>query len=158
MVFKNENELKGFILAKCQMAVAEAEQKVYEVIDTCLEKFYGEFTPAEYIRTSQLLHSLVKTDVVRIGDSITAEVYFDVGALAYEQGFIPVQHTPEHGMYGLATWTGQKVLDVAMTDGLPHGRYASGTAIWTDSMSKLGNILKILEQALIAQGIPIKKG
>mgnify|MGYP003448826250 CR=1 FL=1 len=61
---------------------------------------------------------------------------------------------------GYATWSGEKVLDVAMTGDLPHGNYAKGTAIWTKSMAiiqTLGGVQKMIENELIAQGIPIKK-
>ena len=151
MTFKNEDELK-----KCQNAVAQAEQKIYAEIKSTLAKFYSEFTPEEYIRTNQLLHSLVKSGVKKVGSGYVAEVYFDLSALNYEQGVMPLQHTPEHGMYGWATWTGETVLDVAMNSGVPHGGYAVGTPVWTTSMAKLGDILELLKQKLIAQGIPIK--
>ena len=159
MTFKNEKELKDFLLQKCNVAIAQAEEKVNSVIDSFLQNFYS-WEPKEYIRTRQLLHSLVRTGVRQVGNGFVAEIYFDVGKLNYDQGMMPLKHTPEHGRYGWATWDGQKVLDVAMTDGLPHGRYAgadNNESIWTSSMNELGNILDLLEQELRAQGIPIKK-
>lgn len=155
MVFKSEEQLKAFVLAKCRNAIVNTEEKVHRIIDSCLEQFYNEFDPEEYIRTQQLLHSLVRSGVKSVGNGFEAEVYFDVGKLNYQTGEVPLQHTPEHGMYGYATWSGQKVLDVAMTSGLPHGGYAGGTAIWTTSMTQLGDILGLLLKELKAQGIPI---
>ena len=154
MVFKSEAELKSYVLARCSKAVANAEQKVHNVIDSFLKTYYGEFTPEEYIRTNQLMHSLVKTGVKGTGNGFEAEVYFDAGKLNYEQGVMPLQHTPEHGRYGWATWTGDKVLDTAMNGS--HGGYVGGTPIWSASMSQLGNITELLKQELIKQGIPIK--
>lgn len=151
MVFKNEKQLKIFLMAKCKSAITQAEEKVHRIIDGCLQQFYSEFTPDEYIRTQQLLHSLVKSGVKQVGNRFEAEVYFDVGKLNYTTGVVPTQNGT-----GYATWSGQKVLDVAMTSGLPHGGYASGTAIWTESMKRLGNIYELLIQELRKQGIPIK--
>lgn len=155
--FENKKQLEQFLLQKCQAAIIDAENKIYADIKSTLAQFYQEFTPEEYIRTNQLLHSLVKSSVKKVGKGYEAEVYFDVSLLNYNQGMTLLKHTPEHGMYGWATWTGQKVLDVAMTDGLPHGRYETGTPIWTVSKKKMGDILKLLEQKLIAHGIPIRR-
>lgn len=157
MVFKNEKQLKDFLLAKCKSAIIQAEEKVHRTIDDCLKQFYNEFNPDEYIRTQQLLHSLVRSGVKQSGNSFEAEVYFDVGALNYEQGSVLLQS----GNYGWAEWDAETVLRVAMTGdygGLPHGGYEGGTAIWTESLKRLGDIWNLLEQELRAQGIPIKKG
>ena len=154
MVFRNETELKNFLLQKCRNAVVQVEESVHRTIDNCLKQFYSEFSPDEYIRTQQLLHSLVKSGVKQVGNGFEAEVYFDVSSLNYQTGEIPTQHG-----FGYATWDAETVLRVAMTGdygGKPHGGYATGTAIWTESMNRLGNIFELLKQELIAQGIPIK--
>lgn len=150
MVFKNEAQLKSFLLSKCQNAIVTAEEKVHKIIDDCLKQFYGEFDPDEYIRTEQLLHSLVKSDVKQVGSGFSAEVYFDVGSLNYATGVVPTKNGT-----GYATWDGETVLKVAMESGVPHGGYAGGTAVWTTSMERLGNVYKLLVQELKAQGIPI---
>ena len=160
MIFKNKKQLEDFLMAKCQSAIIQAEEKVHRIIDDCLKQFYSEFKPDEYIRTQQLLHSLVRSGVKQNGNGFEAEVYFDVGKLNYDQGVVPLQHTAEHGMYGWAEWDAETVLRVAMTGdygGLPHGGYEGGTAIWTESLKRLGNIFELLKQELVAQGIPIKK-
>ena len=158
MVFKNEAQLKKFLIEKCANAVANTEKKVHDEFADSLNQFYTEFQPEEYIRTGALLNSLEHTGVKRSGNQYMskaeAEVYFKTPS--YEQGLMPLQHTPEHGMYGWATWTGQKVLDVAMTDTLPHGRYESGTAIYTDTMRELGGkhgIENLLKQELKKEGL-----
>lgn len=157
MVFKNEKQLKDFLLAKCKNAIVQAEEKVHRIIDDCLKQFYSEFKPDEYIRTQQLLHSLVRSGIKPSpsGNGFEAEVYFDVGSLNYDQGVVPLQS----GGYGWAEWDAETVLRVAMTGdygGLPHGGYEDGTAIWTESLKRLGNIFELLKQELVAQGIPIK--
>ena len=155
MVFKNKKQLEDFLLAKCKGAVVQAEEKVHRIIDDCLKQFYGEFSPDEYIRTEQLLHSLVRSGVKTTANGFEAEVYFDVGSLNYQTGHIATQHGT-----GYATWDAETVLRVAMTGdygGLPHGGYEGGTAIWTESLRRLGDIFELLKQELIAQGISIKK-
>lgn len=154
MVFKNEKQLKEFLLAKCKSAIVQAEERIYRVIDGALKQYYDEFDPNEYIRTKQLLHSLVKTEVKRVGDGYEAEVYFDGSQLVYDQGVVPLQHTPEHGMYGWATWGAEEVLDTAMNGS--HGGYIDGTAIWGTSKAVLGDICALIKKELIAQDIPIK--
>lgn len=151
MTFKNEKQLRDFLLQKCKVAIVSAEEKVHRTIDDCLKQFYAEFDPDEYIRTSQLLHSLVRSGVKSTGDGFEAEVYFDVGLLNYQKGVVPTQHGT-----GFATWDSETVLRVAMESGVPHGGHVSGTAIWTESMVRLGNIFELLKQELINQGIPIK--
>jgi hypothetical protein len=151
MVFKNETQLRNFLLAKCRNAVISAEEKVYQIIDECLQQFYSEFSPDEYIRTQQLLRSLVKSNVRQVGNGFCAEVYFDASTLNYVTGVIPTQNG-----VGYATWDGETVLRVAMESEVPHGGYASGTAVWTTSMARLGNIFDLLRNELIAQGIHVK--
>lgn len=156
MVFKNEKQLKYFLLAKCKNAIVQAEEKVHRIIDDCLKQYYNEFDPDEYIRTQQLLHSLVRSGIKPVGNGFEAEIYFDVGSLNYDQGRVLLQS----GNYGWAEWDAETVLRVAMTGdygGLPHGGYEGGTAIWTESLKRLGDIWHLLEQELRAQGIPIIK-
>ena len=150
MTFSSENELRNFLLSQCRDAVAEVQEEIYNIIDSCLDSYYGEFTPAEYIRTKQLLYSLVLSEVRQTGNSITAEVYFDASSLHYQTGIVTLQS----GRTGYATWSGEDVLESAMHGS--HGGYASGTAIWGNSMSQIGNVCIKLLDALKARGIPIK--
>ncbi len=155
MVFNNEKQLKDFLLAKCRNAIAQAEEKVHQTIDNCLKQFYNEFQPNEYIRTEQLLHSLVKSEVKKVGNGYEAEVYFDVDGLNYQNGWIETVSG-----HGYANWDKDTILDVVMTgsySGLPHGGHTEGTAIWTESIKQLGDIWNLLETELRKQGIPIKK-
>ena len=164
MTFKNEKELEKFLLNKCRVAVADTERKVHDIIDKCLKQFYAQFEPDEYIRTEQLLHSLVKSNVKKVKNGYEAEVYFEKENLNYQTGQIEIQSTASTGRMGYAEWDKDTILDVVMTgsySGLPHGGYAKGTAIWTKSMNTintLGGVYKLLEKELLAIGVPIKKG
>lgn len=161
MTFKNEKQLEKFLLQKCKAAVSDTERKVHDIIDKCLKEFYSQFEPEAYIRTGQLLHSLVKTGVKSDGkNSYIAEVYIDADGLNYATGYMPTKS--EHFTVGYATWDTDTILDVTMTgsySGLPHGGYAKGTAIWKKSkatIDMLGGIYKMLERELLAIGVPIK--
>lgn len=159
MVFKNEKQLKLFLLQKCRTAVLGTEQKVHNIIDKCLKQFYAQFEPDEYIRTEQLLHSLVKSDVKKVGNGYKAEVYFDVDGLNYPKG----EKELKSGGRGYANWDKDTIIDVVMTgsySGLPHGGHVGGTAIWTKSeatIATLGGVYKMIEQELKMIGVPIKK-
>lgn len=160
MVFKNQKELENFLLQKCKIAIIGTETKIHNIIDKCLKEFYAQFEPEEYIRTEQLLHSLVMSGVKKSGNGYEAEVYFDVDRLNYPKGETELQS----GRKGYANWDKDTILDVVMTgsySGLPHGGYAEGTAIWSVSQNTieiLGGVYKMIEEELKAQGIPLKKG
>lgn len=158
MTIKNEAQLKKLLAEKCAKAVANTKTKVHEELAGNLNQFYTEFQPEEYIRTGALYNSLESTEVIRTGNQYVsraeAEVYFNTPD--YEQGVMPLQHTPEHGMYGWASASGEEVLDMALTGRKPHGGFAGGTAIWTESMKKLGGkrgIHNLLKQELKKQGL-----
>ena len=159
MVFKNETELKNFLMKKCKEAVAGTERKVHDIIDKCLQQFYNEFEPEEYIRMGQLLHSLVKSGVKPTTNGYEAEVYFDVDGIHYQNGWVETKSG-----YGYANWDKDTILDVVMTgshSGLPHGGRAGGTAIWTESqatINALGGVIEMIVRELRLIGVPIVKG
>lgn len=141
-------QIKKDIESKAKVAVFNTREKIYSVIEKNLRVYYGEYRPKEYIRTQQLLNSLV-----RQSSGLHAEVYFDAGALNYENGVMELQHTSETGVYGWATWGAAEVLDTSMHGS--HGGYVSGTAIWDNSMSELGDIIALIVKELRAAGLPV---
>lgn len=150
MVFKNEAQLKRFLMEKCANAVANVEKKIHGEFVGSLNQFYNEFKPQEYIRTNALFDSLEVTGVKRNGNYIEAEVYFNTPS--YEHGWVPLQS----GNYGYSYWSDEKILGVAMNGTLPHGGYEGGTAIWKNSMQSLGGkqgIKSLLKQELKRQGL-----
>lgn len=136
-------QIKKDIEAKAKVAVFNTREKIYSVIEKNLRVYYGEFSPEEYIRTQQLLNSLV-----RQSSGLHAEVYFDAGALNYQTGVIETQHGA-----GYATWGAAEVLDTSMHGS--HGGYVGGTAIWDNSMSELGDIIALIVKELRAAGLPV---
>jgi hypothetical protein len=148
MLFNNDAALKAALVAACTNAVAGVEEKVFEEFAGNLNQYYTEFHPKEYIRTGALYNSLDRTGVQPTGSGASAEVYFNTPS--YVTGAVPMQS----GRTGWATWSGETVLDVAMSGS--HGGYVGGTAIWDESISGLGDIESLLLRALRAQGIPVK--
>jgi hypothetical protein len=154
MVIKNDAQLRSALMKKCADAVSSAEIKVYGEFFDNVHNFYTEFEPDEYIRTYALYNSLDSSGVNMNGDSVNAKVYFNTPS--YEQGMMELQHTPEHGMYGWASLSGEEVLDNALKSGRPHGGRISGTPIWTTSMKSLGGksgIRSLIIQELKKQGL-----
>lgn len=153
MTFKNEAQLKRFLMEKCVKAVASTERKVHEEFAGNLNQFYMEFRPDEYIRTGELFNSLESTGAIQTSNGAVAEVRFNTPR--WEHGWVPLQS----GAYGYSSWDDKTILDVAMTgsySGMPHGGYEEGTAIWTESMEKLGGkqgINNLLKQELKKQGL-----
>lgn len=153
MTFENESQLKSFLLGKCVESVANAEKRIYEEFAGSLNQFYSEFRPEEYIRTGELFNSLKSTGVIRTSNGAMAEVGFVTPS--WKHGWIPLQS----GNYGYSSWSDKKIFDVVMTgsySGLPHGGYEEGTAIWNESMERLGGksgIAVLLRQELKRQGL-----
>lgn len=136
MTFGSIEALEAALVKAATAAVAQVEGQVYGEFKGSLSQYYGEFTPAEYIRTGALTNSLERTGVRSTGSGAAADVYFTTPS--YQNGLIPIQSTPITGRLGYATWSGGQVLDTAMHGS--HGGYVDGTAIWDDSLSSLGDI------------------
>lgn len=146
MVFKNEAQLKSFLLSKCQNALIKAQEQVYQIIDRFVKEFYAEFSPEMYERTYQLYRSLVKSDIVSTGNGYKAEVYFDISSLDYVTGSRP---SGEQVM-GAAEWGRHGAMGLAVVD-------FKGTSIWHEPLEILNaEAINILKKMLISEGIPIK--
>lgn len=150
MVFKNEAQLKSFLLAKCKNALMKSQEKVYQIIDKFVKEFYADYSPEMYERTYQLYHSLVKSDIVPTGNGFKAEVYFDLDSLYYITGNQPtgkeVMAAASQGLHG------------AMGDNLLYVYGNTDVGIWYDPLRKLNTeAINILKNMLIAEGVPIKK-
>lgn len=148
---KIENIRKD-VQAKTRLGVFNAREKIYSIIEKNLQIYYGEYDPTSYIRTEQLLKSLVRTSTDK-----HFEVYFDASALNYKNGLMELKHTPETGIYGWATWGADKVLDTAMYGS--HGGYVTGRGIWNASEAEfaaMGGIVQMVVKELKAAGLPVR--
>lgn len=146
MVFKNEAELKAFLLKKCKNALVKSQEQVYQIIDRFVKEFYAEFSPEMYERTYQLYRSLVKSDIVSTGNGYEAQVYFDLSSLDYVTGSKP---SGEQVMQA-AEWGRHGAMGLAVAD-------FKGTSIWHEPKAILdAEAINILKKMLISEGIPIK--
>lgn len=146
MVFKNETQLKTFLMAKCKNAMIKSQEQVYQIINRFVKEFYAEFSPEMYERTYQLYRSLVKSDIKPTSNGYEAEVYFDLSSLYYVTGSQP---SGEQVM-GAAEWGRHGAMDLAVAD-------FKGTSIWHEPLEILNaEAINILKKMLITEGIPIK--
>lgn len=146
MVFKNDAQLKAFLMAKCKNALIKSQEQVYQIINRFVKEFYVEFSPEMYERTYQLYCSLVKSDIIPTGNGYKAEVYFDLSSLDYVTGSKP---SGEQVM-GAAEWGRHGAMDLAVAD-------FKGTSIWHEPLEILNaEAINILKKMLISEGIPIK--
>lgn len=165
MVFKNEKELERFFMKQSRQALIKAQEKVYQIIDKFLNDFYNDYDPSRYvdlegnerhkkkyyIRTYQLLHSLVKSEIVPSKNGYEAKVYFDYNSLQYLDGNQPsglqVMEAAAQGLHG------------AIGENLQYVEGRTGVGIWNDPIKKLdAEAIDILVNMLRAEGIPVKKG
>lgn len=151
MVFKSENELKKFLLQKCQIAVARTQNKIYAIIKKVLVEFYQDYDPLLYERTNQLLHSLIKSNVRQVGNGYEAEVYFDLSSINYTTGNMPtgkqVMTAASQGLHG------------AIGNNLLYTQGNTGVDVWNTPIQEIdARAIDMLVQELKTQGIPVKKG
>lgn len=154
MTFKSTDELKSYLLSKIQLTISATEEKIYQVIDKILTQWYGEYDPVLYERTRQLLHSLVKSNVILTANGYEAEIYFDTSKLDYSFKYINGHKYPHQGA------SGEDVMQAAMSGG--HGASglkiaATTTPIWDKSIGIINTeVYNTIKQALISEGIPVK--
>lgn len=149
MTFKNDNELKNFLLQKCKTAISQAQNRIYAIIKKVLVEFYQDYDPVLYERTYQLLHSLVKSDIRKVGSGYRAEVYFDLGSMNYVTGNMPssqqVMKAASQGLHG------------AIGKDLQYVSGDTGVDIWNTPIQEIDSkAIDMLVQELKSQGIPIK--
>lgn len=145
MAFKSIDEIKTAILDRAKIAMENAQEEVYVIMQNVLKQFYAEFTPEMYDRTYQLLSSCVKGSIRNEGNKIVTEVYFDSGLLHYTTGEQPTGKEVmwaaalgEHGAWGMHMISGD-------------------TEIFPDSVEAIKRyIFPILKSELQKAGIPVK--
>lgn len=149
MSFKNDNEIKKFLLQKCRTAISQTQNKIYAIIKKALVEFYQDYDPILYERTNQLLHSLVKTDVYQVRNGYRAEVYFDLSGINYMTGNMPtgqqVMKAASHGLHG------------AIGRDLLYVNGEKGVDIWNTPIQEIDSrAVDMIVRELKSQGIPIK--
>jgi hypothetical protein len=149
MVFKNEAQLKSFLLQKSQIALAKTQEQIYQILHRFVKEFYNDYSPEMYERTYQLFQSLVKSRIIPTAKGYEAEVYFDIGSLYYTTGNMPsgeeVMKAASNGLHG------------AIGDDFLYRFGNTGVGIWNDPMKIIdAQAIDMLKNMLISEGIPIK--
>lgn len=153
--FKNENDLKKFLLGKCKNAIEETQFTAMQDVQNQAQAFYDDYTPKMYKRTNQLVGTAFTGDnfiqvspVIPTANGYEASVYLDADNLSYTTGKQPsgeqVVDTAVQGLHG-----------VKDGDGWRYVNGDNGEKLWDEGLQK--KAVDNLVQALKKQGIPIKK-
>ena len=155
MIINSSSELQKQIMKHMKTAIIKMENEVHEVIDKFLHQYYSEYNPSVYERTSQLLHSLVKSEVISNGMGYECHVYFDLEKIDYSYKYINGKRYKNDTSKIGGT---EGIVKLAMESNT-HGGFVAdkNTAIWNESMAELNNDkIAILKQCLLDSGIPIE--
>jgi len=150
-IIRSMSDLTKIIESRIQQALKMTQQEIFEVIQQHITDYYKEpvfrngtsAIPMIYDRTYKLLNSLIKTDIVKSGGTISCSVEIDPNYLNY------------HYMGGASG------LDVMLSANEQfHGWSIEGDMrIWDDALTELGlepGILYIMKRNLKKYGVPIK--
>lgn len=173
MKFSKYSDLENEILKRAELALVSLQEEVYRMFLDYIMKFYNEYDPRFYERTFQLYWSLTRTSIERTGNSLICYVYFDSSKLDYSlKYFTNSRYKNERGHYvnPFCPWdvsddgtfisrnqNEEVTLTTALTGTRPHGGYATGTAIWTETMKILiPKRLNMFKRHLKRKGLPIR--
>lgn len=134
-------------------AVKEVKEEVLVIIKKSMDEFYAGHYPHEYIRTMQLINTIVDNGIKVRNIGAGFEIYFDSGAMDHAS-----KVRGKSGRWHKAEWSESKILEVTFEDPLPHGHYAeadSNVPIWDMLMYDLKDIDIIIYAALIEAGVPV---
>ena len=167
MAIKNIVQLQKAVEARVQKALQLTQNEIYAVVQKHIEAFYQaeDFqhgnkwnnVPLFYQRTNKFLESLIKTQVVRVGNGLSCSVQLDEDYLDYEYPGNPnwKHNVPATGL-DVVTWANDS------SHQHTHGYTVSSrtdVAWWSDAMEELGGrqgVLNIMKKNLKAVGVPIK--
>lgn len=134
-------------------AVKEVKEEVLAIIKGSIDDFYAGHDPHEYIRTMQLINTIVDNGIKTRNIGAGFEIYFDSGMMAHAS-----KVRGKSGRWHKAEWSESKILEVTFEDPLPHGHYTgadSNEPIWDILMYDLRDINIIIYAALIEAGVPV---
>ena len=150
-VIKSMSDLTKIIESRIQQALKMTQQEIFKVIQQHITEYYKEpvfrnatsAIPMLYDRSYKLLNSLIKTDIVKLGSTLSCSVEINPNYLNYK--YIG----------------GTSGLDVMLSaEQAFHGWSIEGDMrIWSDSLAELGlklGILYIMKSNLKKCGVPVK--
>ena len=77
MAITSTSQLKSLLQSRISKAVGMTCDYVYFVFRKHLEKYYNEYDPNYYQRTYSFLNSLIKTEVIQKGNSLSCQIKID---------------------------------------------------------------------------------
>ena len=150
-VIRSMSDLTKIIESRIQQALKMTQQEIFEVIQQHITDYYKEpvfrdgtsAIPMIYDRTYKMLNSLIKTDIIKSGGTISCSVEIDPHYLDYQY------------------MGGASGLDVMLSANEQfHGWSIEGDIrIWDDAMAELGleyGIKYLMKKNLQKCGVPIK--
>lgn len=150
-VIKSMSDLTKIIESRIQQALKMTQQEIFKVIQQHITEYYKEpvfrngtsAIPMLYDRSYKLLNSLIKTDIVKLGSTLSCSVEINPNYLNYKY------------------MGGASGLDVMLSaEQAFHGWSIEGDMrIWSDSLAELGlkpGILFIMKNNLKKCGVPVK--
>lgn len=150
-VIKSMSDLTKILESRIQQALKMTQQEIFKVIQQHITDYYKEpvfkngtsAIPMLYDRTYKMLNSLIKTDIIKSGGTISCSVEIDPNYLNYQY------------------MGGASGLDVILSANEQfHGWSIEGDMrIWDDALDELGlkpGILYIMKSNLKKCGVPVK--
>lgn len=150
-IIKAMSDLIKILESRIQQALKMSQQEIFEVIQQHITDYYKEpvfrngtsAIPMLYDRTYKMLNSLIKTDIVKSGGTLSCSVEIDPNYLDYQY------------------MGGASGLDVMLSaEQSFHGWSVEGDMrIWSDALAELGlkpGILYIMKSNLKKCGVPVK--
>lgn len=164
MAITKMSQLQKLLQSRIQIALQNTRDEIYAVVKKHIVAYYQEKVfrdgstniPAIYERTNQFLESLIKTQVVTVGNSLSCKVQIDEDYLNYSYTGNPnwESNVPATGR-DVATWANES------SHAHTHGYTVAGrSSWWDDAMKELGGkqgIYNIMKKNLKAVGIPLSK-
>lgn len=148
IIIKNPNDLIKILDARVSLALKMTQDTIFKCFQITLNDYYhepifdGGSIPKQYERTYKFLNSMIKTEIVKSGNSFSCTVEVDTDYLNYNYS-------------GEAT--GKDVWDYA--NARTHGGTMWGNIeVWNDTIEMLGGrdgIMKLMKNNLKKCGVPI---
>lgn len=158
-VIKSIKDLNKILEQRATMAMKMAQKEIGECIQESIDEYYREkvfcggtsATPLIYERTYKLLNSMIKTEVVKNGNTLSCKVGISDDYLNYK-------YPGTNGWDGVDA-TGRDVLDWNSENGSHGGSVDGDWKIWDEAMRTLGGetgIMAIFISKLKKCGIKVK--
>lgn len=157
-VIKSIKDLNKILEQRATMAMKMAQKDIGECIQESIDEYYREKVfrggtsciPEVYDRTYKLLNSMVKTEIVKSGNTLSCKVGISDDYLNYK-------YPGTNGWDGVDA-TGRDVLDWNNADGSHGGSVDGDWKIWDEAMRTLGGetgIMSIFLSKLKKCGIKV---